>query len=144
MSQNGYSMGRDRTVAIVLPDGTTLNMQKVTKFTSKQDSSHQKVKGLDGVTDHMRFYEGWSGSFECERRGPELDAYFARLEANFYAGIDEPPATIQETITEPNGTVSQYRYERALLKYEDAGDWVGDKSVHQKVSFVATRRIKQA
>ena len=143
MSQNGYSLGRDVTLAIILPDGDSLNMGKVTKFSSKQDTTDQKVKGIDGVTDHLRFYEGWSGSFEAERRSNDLDSYFAKLEANYHGGIDEPPATLQQTIVEPNGEVSQYRYERVLLKYDDAGDWAGDKSVHQKISFVATRRIKQ-
>ncbi|HHW4679815.1 MAG TPA: hypothetical protein ACQGQH_10420 [Xylella sp.] len=144
MSQNGYSLGRDVTLAIILPDGRSLNMGKVTRFTSKQDTTDQKLKGIDGIVDHLRFYEGWSGSFESECRGPELDVYFATLESNFYAGADEPPATLQQTILEPNGQVSQYRYERVLLKYDDAGDWSGDKSVHQKISFVASRRIKQA
>jgi len=144
MSQNGYSLGRDVTLTIILPDGSSLGLGKVTGFDSKQDTTDQKIKGIDGITDHLRFYEGWSGSFEMERRGPEVDAYFAKLEANFHAGADEPPATLQQTIVEPNGQVSQYRYERVLLKYDDAGKWGGDKSVHQKITFVASRRLKQA
>ncbi|HEX7854444.1 MAG TPA: hypothetical protein VF503_12185 [Sphingobium sp.] len=144
MPQQGYSIGRDRSVAIILPTGSTLRLNKVTSFQSKQDTSEQKIKGLDGVTDHLRFYEGWSGTFKIERRGPELDVYFAQLEANFYAGADEPPAIMQETIKEPNGSVSQYRYERVLLKYDDAGTSEADKSVTQSISFLASRRIKQA
>lgn len=144
MSQNGYSLGRDVTLAIILPNGSSLQLGKITKWTAKQDTSDQKIKGIDGITDHLRFYEGWSGSFDVERRSPDLDVYFAALEANYYAGLDEQPATLQQTITEPNGQVSQYRFERVLLKYEDAGDWSGDKAVSQKVSFQATRRIKQA
>lgn len=144
MSQNGYSLGRDNTIAVILPDGTTLQLGKVTNFTAKQDVTDQKIKGMDGVTDHLKFYEGWSGSFSIERRGPDLDNYFAKLESNYYAGVDEPPATMQQTIVEPNGQVSQFRFERTLLKYDDAGDFAGDKSVHQKVSFLATKRIKQA
>lgn len=144
MSQNGYSLGRDVTLAIILSNGSSLQLGKITKWTAKQDTSHQKIKGIDGITDHLRFYEGWSGSFDVERRSPDLDVYFAALEANYYAGLDEQPATLQQTITEPNGQVSQYRFERVLLKYDDAGDWSGDKAVSQKVSFQATRRIKQA
>ena len=143
MSQNGFSLGRDVTLAIILPSGSALSLGKVTKFTAKQDTTDQKIKGLDGVTDHLRFYEGWSGSFDMERRGPELDAYFAQLEANYYGGNDEPPATIQQTIVEPDGQVSQFRFERVLLKYDDSGDFAGDKSVHQKISFFASRRIAQ-
>ena len=144
MSQNGYSLGRDVTVAIILPDGSSLNLGKVTKFTSKQDTTDQKIKGIDGLTDHLRFYEGWSGSFEIERRGPDLDAYFSTLESNYFAGANEAAATMQQTITEPTGAVTQYQFQGVLLKFDDAGDWMGDKAVSQKMSFVATRRIKQA
>jgi hypothetical protein len=144
MSQNGYTLGRDNTIAVILPDGTTLQMGKIINWTAKQDVSDQKIKGMDGVTDHLKFYEGWSGSFSIERRGPDLDNYFAKLESNYYAGVDEPPAIMQQTITEPNGQVSQFRFERVILKYDDAGDFSGDKSVHQKVSFLATKRVKQA
>ena len=144
MSQAGYSLGRDLTIVVTLPDGTSLNLGKVTKWSAKQDTTEQKIKGIDGVTDHLRFYEGWSGSFELERRSNDLDAYFATLESNYYAGIAELPVTIQQTVTEPSGSVSQYSFQSALLKFDDAGDWMGDKAVSQKMSFVASRRICQA
>jgi hypothetical protein len=143
MPQQGYSIGRDVTLAVILPDGTALRLNKVTGFTAKQDTSEQKITPLDGTSDHLRFYQGWSGSFKLERRGPELDNYFALLEANYHAGLDEPPASIQQTIVEPNGAVSQFRFERVLLKFDDPGDWSADKSVNQGVSFMAARRIKQ-
>ena len=144
MPQQGYSIGRDITLALILPDGSSLRLGKITKFNAKPDLSGQKIKGIDGQTDHLRFYEGWTGSFDIERRGGDLDAYFAAAERNYYAGADEPPATLQQTVNEPNGQVSQFRFERVLLKYDDAGDWQGDKSVSQKVSFEASRRIQQA
>lgn len=144
MPMNGYSIGRDVTITITLPDGTALDLGKITKFTSKQETDTQKIKGLDGRTDQLRFFAGWTGSFEAERRGPEVDQYFADLEANYYAGGDEPPATITETILEPSGAVSQFRYERVVLMYDDAGDKQGDKSVSTKLSFFAQRRVQQA
>lgn len=144
MPQQGYSTGRDVSLVIILSDGTTLRMRKVTGWDAKQETSDEPIKALDGDTDHLRFFNGWSGSFQSERRGPELDNYFAQLEANFFAGRDDPPATIQQTITEPNGSVSQFRFERVLLKYDDAGKWTGDKSVPQALSFMAARRIRQA
>lgn len=68
-----------------------------------------RVKRLDGITDHVRFFDGWSGSFDIERQDATLDNYFAQLEANYYAGINESPAQIYETIQEANGAVSQFR-----------------------------------
>lgn len=144
MPMNGYSIGRDVTITITLPDGTALDLGKLTKFTSKQEADNQDIKALDGQKDRLRFFGGWTGSFEAERRGPEVDAYFAQLEANYYAGNDEPPATITETILEPSGAVSQFRYERVVLSYDDAGDKQGDKSISHKISFFARRRVQQA
>lgn len=67
-----------------------------------------------------------------------------QLEANYYAGINEQPATITETITEVNGQVTQYRYLNVLFKLDDAGSKAGDQTVKQKLSFVAARRTKIA
>jgi hypothetical protein len=73
MPQQGYSIGRDITLALILPSGDALRMGKVTKFTAKPDLTDQKIKGMDGDTDHLRFYEGWSGSFDIERRHAATD-----------------------------------------------------------------------
>ena len=143
MSQNGYSLGRDVTLAVILSDGSSLALGKVTKWSAQQDSSQQMIKGIDGVNDHLRFYEGWSGSFEIERRSPDLDNYFAKLEANYAVGLYEPSATLQQTVTEPSGKVSQFRFEGVLLSYDNAGEWSADNSVHQTLSFIATRRVSQ-
>lgn len=144
MPQQGFSIGRDITVAVILPGGTTLRLGKVTSFDPKQITSDEQIKGLDGIVDHLRFYEGWMGTIKMSRRSPDLDNYFANVEANYWTGQDEPPATVQCTIKEPDGSVSQWRYEKVLLKYDDPGMWEADKAVNQTISFVATKRIKQA
>jgi len=143
MPVNGFSVGRDITLTIVTASGP-LNLALITVFSSKQDSQESKVKGLDGITRHIRFYDGWSGSFTIERQDSTVDDYFSQLEANYYAGINEQPSTITETVQEPNGAVTQYRYLNVLLKLDDAGNWSGDKNVQQKVSFVASQRQKIA
>ncbi|MBV9528245.1 hypothetical protein, partial [Sphingomonas sp.] len=127
MPMQGYSVGRDVTLVVTLPDGTSLHLGKVTGFNPKQDVTDQKIKRLDGFTDNLRFFDGWSGTFKMERDGPALDQYFAALESNFYAGGDEQPAILTQTILEPNGSVTQWRFERVLLRYDDSGDWAGDK-----------------
>jgi hypothetical protein len=144
MPQDGYSIGRDTTIVVTLASGTHLNLGKVISFTANQKTKEQEITDITGSTDNLRFFKGWQGTFGLERRGPSLDQYFAELEANYYAGLEEPPVTMQETITEPDGSVSQYRYERVMLKFDDAGERAGDKSVSQKISFTASRRVQQA
>jgi hypothetical protein len=141
MPINGFSVGRDVTLNVITPNGP-LNVALVTKFTSKPLIVDQKIKGLDGITRHVRFPDGWEGSFEADRLDSTLDDYWANLEANYYAGISELPCTITETITEVSGAITQYRFVGVFLKLEDAGDWEGDKTVKQKLSFVAQSRLK--
>ena len=141
MPLNGFSVGRDISLDIIGPSGP-LRFNQVTGFDSKPDTTDQKIKGLDGITRHLRFPDGWSGSFSLERQDSTVDDYFAQVEANYYAGRNEQPITITETIREANGSISQYRYLQVLLKLDSAGSWAGDKSVPQKISFVAARRVK--
>ncbi|MDR6511462.1 hypothetical protein J2792_002334 [Novosphingobium capsulatum] len=143
MPQQGYTIGRDVSVVVTLPNGTNLPLGKVTSFESKPDTTKTKVKGLDGVVDNLRFWEGWTGTIKTERRNADLDNYFAGLEAAYWAGQSEDYCTIQETIAENNGTVTQFRYERVIFDY-DAGTYESDKTVSQTLSFTAAKRIKQA
>jgi hypothetical protein len=143
MPLNGYNVGRDVSIDIVTPNGP-LQFSQVTKFTSKMDITDKKIKGLDGITRHVRFPDGWAGSFEIERQNSNADDYFAGLEDAYYNGLSEQPCTITETIQEVNGAITQYRYVNVLLKFDDAGDWAGDSTVKQKISFVSARRQKVA
>jgi hypothetical protein len=143
MPQNGYSIGRDVSLKVTTSGGP-LTINQITGFNTKQETSKQKVKRLDGVTDSLRFFDGWSGSFDVERSDGVVEDYFIALEANFFTGINEIPATILETIANPDGSTSQYRYERVILSLDQAGDWKGDSTVKIKVSFEAGRKKKVA
>ena len=143
MPVNNFSVGKDVTLTIVTASGP-LNLTLLTAFKSAPEMAEVKVKGLDGLTRHARFHDGWRGTFMVERQDSTVDDYFAQVEANYYFGINEQPASITETITEPNGSVTQYRYLSVLLKLDDAGEWKGDSTVKQTISFVAAQRQKVA
>ncbi|MBB5508156.1 hypothetical protein [Paraburkholderia atlantica] len=143
MPMNGYSVGRDITLVIQTPSGP-LSLNKITKFTAKQESTEVRVKRLDGITDRLRFFDGWSGGFEIERQDSVVDDYFAQLEANYYAGINEQPCQIYETHTEPNGMTTQYRHDGVLLTLDNAGEWMGDSTVKISLKWTGSRRTKTA
>ncbi len=140
---NSFTVGRDVVLNIATSYGP-LHLLLTTSFQSKQDIQEKKIKGLDGVTRHVRFFDGWSGTFEVERQNSNVDDYFAQLEADYYSGLPEQPALITETITERNGATTQYRYEGVYLKLDDAGKFAGDETVPQKISFVSRQRRKIA
>jgi len=127
-----------------MTSGGPLVSSLVTGFSSKPDMTEQKIKGLDGITRHVRFFDGWSGKFEMERQDSRLDDYFALLEQNYYLGVPEQPCMIMETIENPDMSICQYIYPGTLLKLDDAGDWAGDKTVKMSLSFMSQRRLKTA
>lgn len=142
MPQGQFNLGRDIGLTIVTPQLGPITLNTITSFKSKSDDNVQKLILINGITDHLRFFQGWSGSFDLERASAILDQYFAMLEANYFRGIPEAAASITETIQEVNGTVSQYRYPGVILSFSDAGDFTGDKSVKQSMNFVSKRRIQ--
>lgn len=141
MPQGQYSIGRDIGLVLVTPDGP-ITLNTITSFKSKSDDNVQKLVLLSGITDHLRFFQGWSGSFVIERASAVLDQYFALTEDRYYRGIRERYASITQTIQESNLSITQWRYPRTILSYADAGEYAGDKSVKQSINFVSGRRVQ--
>lgn len=141
MPVNGFSVGRDVTLNINDQSGA-LSFGLITNFNSKPDVVDKKVTGIDGLARHVIFHDGWSGTFELERQNSDIDDYWALLETNYYMGVDQQSTTIIETITEVNGSITQYIYTGVIFKLEDAGEWKGDDTVKQKLSFFASRKQK--
>ncbi len=142
MPINGYTVGRDVVLRVILAGGQELAIPGLTNFKKKPDMTDQKVMRIDGNVDHLVFPGGWSGSFELDRTDPTVDDYMAQLEENYYSGVNILPGTISENITEANGAISRYQYQGVVLKPTDMGDAAGDKTVKQSVEFMASRRRK--
>ncbi|MDR3473339.1 MAG: hypothetical protein P4M09_16895 [Devosia sp.] len=141
MPLNGFSVGKDVVLDIVGTGGIQ-NFSLITGFSSKQETTSIQIMGLDGVLRPLELPKGWTGEFDIERQNSVVDDYFAGLESSYYGGVNIQSASITETISEPTGAVTQYRYTGVSLKLTDAGAWKGDASVKQKLSFVAGRRLK--
>lgn len=141
MPQNGYSIGRDVSLDINGPTGT-IRFAIKTGWKSTPKYSDIDVKRLDGVKDHLVLPDGWDIQFDFERTGNVIDNYFAQFEADYFAGLNLPALTITETVREPNGGVSQYRYTGVVLKFGGNGDFKGDQTVKQTIMGMASRRLK--
>lgn len=143
MPLNGFTVGKDISTNINTQSGP-LVLALITGFDSKPEYVKKKVKGLDGVTRHVNFPDGWVGSFEVERQDSTLDDYTASWEAGYYAGQNNDTGSITESITEVAGNTTQWQYVGVQLLLDEAGKFSGDDTVKQKVSFTAQQRIKLA
>lgn len=139
----GFSVGRDVSLTVLNPNGN-LTMGGLTSFTAKPMTTGIKSKRLDGKTYFGNIPDGWEGSFKLDRTDPNVDIFFANQEAGYYAGQNNPTGTIQEVISEADGTTTTWRYDGVVLKLDDSGDWKGDVRVEQSISFNATAKVKVA
>src|SRR5579885_1786253 len=128
MPVNSYSVGRDLSFTLVTASGP-LVLSGLTDYSIKPMFSDLRHKGLDGNVMDAAIPDGWELSIKVDRNGPQLDNYFAQLEASYFAGQNIPGATVTEIIQEKDGSISQYRYDNVSLKYDDAGTWRGDSLI---------------
>lgn len=140
MPLNGLTSGIDHKVTFTDINGVE-QFAIVESFQSKEDATVGKLIAMDGTVRHPKFHQGWSGSFVLQRNSDFTDAYIASQEASYYLGLDQLPVTITETITENDGTVSQYQYTNVVLTLDDAGMYSGTDIVKQTVTFMASRKI---
>jgi len=139
---NGFSVGRDITLNIIGYDGAIHSFGLSTHFDARMMTNKVAIKGLDGIIRYLEIPDGWDGTFTYVKQDDQIDAYFANLEAAYYAGTNVPASSITETIANPDGSTSQYRFTGVMMKFDDAGAWAGDRDVTMKISWCASRRIK--
>lgn len=143
MAMNGFNTGRDLTLSIVGYDGVIHSFPLQTGWEAKQNTNNVKIKGLDGIVRFLDIPDGWSGTLSVDRQDSTIDEYFADLESSYYGGTNIPAATITETISNPDGSTSQFQYTGVMLRFDDAGSWKGDTNVPMKMSWVASRRLQK-
>jgi hypothetical protein len=142
MPFNSFSVGKDVSLDLIGYTGGIVTPHLIKMFNSKQLTNQIRIMGLDGIPRFLELPHGWDGTFELDRADSTLDDYFAGLEAAYYQGLNVLGSFITETITEPLGNITQYRYQGVMFRLEDAGAWHGDNSVTQRLGFIASQRIK--
>ncbi len=139
---NGFTVGRDVVIDLTLSTGPLRLPTTTTGFEAKQETKEINSHGLDGVNRFAELPAGWKGTVEMDRSDSSMDDYFAQAEADYYAGKLTSPATITETISEADGSVSQYRYTGVVFKFTEPGKKRGDDKVAQTIGWSASKRIK--
>ncbi|VVC75991.1 hypothetical protein AQUSIP_12920 [Aquicella siphonis] len=136
----GISVGKDITVTLSDDVNGFITINRVKNWNAVQRNNKRESIALDGVNRYGNFPIGWEGSFEMERTSADVDNYFAALELAYQNGENIPLVTITETITEADGTISQYQFQNCVVQLDSSGNWSGDDYVTQKISFSGSFR----
>src|SRR5271154_209440 len=140
MPVNNFTVGKDVSLVIQLATGPlTLTL---TDFGAKVKTTTLESKPLNGIKQHAYIPDGWDISFKVDRMDTSADDFWANFEAQYYAGVNQLSGIIYETISEADGSVSQWRFPGVVVKLDNAGDYSGDKKVEQSFSGMASMRIR--
>lgn len=138
----GMTTGKDVSVDVTLANGQVLRLGNITAFDRKPKIKKLSSIGIDGYPRNAVLPEGWDLSLEVDRQDSAVDDYWAQYEADYYAGRTVRNVTITETISEVDGSISQYRYEGVALHFNDAGNFKSDSFVKMKIAGEASFRKK--
>lgn len=144
MPVNGYTVGRDVSVNIVGSDGVQIIIppDQVTHFDAKPMKREDWSRPLNVPPKPLYMPDGWRLTIEVDRKDASLDTYMSDLEQAYWAGENMLPGTIMETVTEDDGTTTQYRYDGVMLWVDDPGNYRADTRVTQRIVGAASKRIR--
>ncbi len=135
------SVGRDLSLVVVGPFGR-VDLPNLTGFGAKQETTQIKSDRLDGVQLQAEISKGWSGTIENDRANSAVDDAFAQMETSWFEGGQVATGTIYQYITEADGSQTVYQFDNVAMKLDNAGEWKGDSTVKQTISWTANRRRK--
>lgn len=145
MGANSFNVGRDGA-QITFFDSVlgrvTFNGQ--IGFETKPRTKKLESETIAGVTKFRNLPNGHEGTFEFDREDSSVTDFFARQEANFFAGLPPSEGVITQTIKELNGSPSQYQYVGVVVALDEDGNFKGLDKVTQKVEWRASKKIKVA
>lgn len=141
MPINGFTVGKDVNIDVMTSAGA-FTISNITAFHPRAKYTSVKSKSLDGIVRHVDIPDGWDFTLEVDRADGNTDTFFANQEQAYFNGQPIQSATINETITNPDGSVSQYQYTQVTLRFDDAGQRNADALVKMTISGSATRRNK--
>lgn len=144
MPLNSFNIGADCRLVIQHPlaAGGQLSLGDVTNFKAAQQTKSLKYTRLDGQTKLAEYPQGWSGSFQLERTGHDVDDFICTLEQAALNNQNPNVATLYQYITELDGSTSTYQYANVVFKMGDAGTYAGAETVKQTLNFAASTRVK--
>lgn len=88
--------------------------------------------------------DGFKVDFTITRTGPEIEDFMVLASKNFNQGNISTSGFLNQTIKNPNGTVSRYQYTGFVIFLTDHGDISREKTVTLKLEGMASDKIQIA
>lgn len=144
MPLSTFNTGADCRIVIQHPlaPGGQVSLGQVENFKAEQQTKSLKTTLMNGQTTVGEYPQGWSGSFQLQRSGHDVDDFICTLEAAILNNQTTGNGTVYQYVTETDGSTSTYQYKNAAFKFSDAGTYAGAEVVKQTLNFEASTRVR--
>lgn len=133
MPMCGFTIGRDMELEIFDSENVPVPISLITSFESCSDYCPPEI------FEHAFGRWGlscWLGTIKIDRACSCLDDLFCD------GNERKKKFTLEQTITELDGSKSMYRYRDLQFRFLKAGKYSGEKLVSQSVNWMASERTK--
>jgi len=130
--------------SIMFYDGTSGPLVAINDIQDVQITAlnHQlKNSPYNTVPIHGYVPDGYRVEFSIVRTGSVLEDYMVAFSKNFNNGVVQNPGYLNESIINPDGSVSRYQYTNFVVFLTDHGQISRDKVVTLKLEGMASDKV---
>lgn len=142
---NNMSVGKDYSLAYYDADTQTIvdlgDVQNVKINAQKHDI---KSMPYNDVPRYGYIPDGYKFSFTVVRTGPALEEFQLAANTRFNSGAASKAGFLNETVTNPDGSVSRYQYTGVVFWVGDIGEISREKPVQMQAEGYASDKVKLA
>lgn len=143
MPNGGLNVGRDYSLRLnSVGSNLELPVISIEKVNARPTNEVKKYVPINGLMQPVLFHIGWELDITLARRDNRIDLWWALLEAQYFNGVPQPGGFLSETITEADGSRTQFMYTDLVLELTDAGTYAGNEFVIQTLKGYASRKEK--
>lgn len=145
MPVNGFNIGVD--YSLMFYDGTSgslLDMGDIQNVAITELKHDLKNMPYNRPPKYGYVPDGFRIEFTITRTGSAIEDFMVQADANFNNGLVQKPGFLNQTIINPDGSVSRYQYTDMVLFMPDHGNIARDKEVTLKVEGHASEKVSIA
>ena len=142
MPVNGMNVGRDYT--ILYYDANQGLIQSLGDIQNVRITAQKHDIASRPYNQPPRFGyipDGYRIDFTITRTGNQMEGLMVINESNFNNGQIMSPGYLNETITNPDGTLSRYQYQNFVVFMTDIGDISRERVVSQRMVGMASVKV---
>lgn len=145
MPVNGMNVGVDYTISFYDgTSGTLVNLGDVQNVKIVALKHDIKSMPYNDVPRYGYVPDGFKIDFSITRTGSDITDFMVKAAQNFNAGNVQKPGYLNETITNPDGSISRYQYTKFVVFLTDHGNIQRDAPVTLTLEGMASDKVQIA